>query len=494
MSEDKDNTPVNVEESEDKHPDTNLQGVGDDLSAEKDGGITKHIKIAGEGEDHPFVGDNVTVHYTGFFPDGEVFDSSKHRNEPFSFNVGKGEVIKGWDTVIPTMKKGEVCVITCKPEYAYGKQGSPPRIPENATLMFEIELISWKGEDISEENDGSIVRRILEKGEGYRTPSDGGTVEVHITGKCNGVVFEDRDVNFSLGEGLAEGLLDSVEQALHKFKKGERSLLHIKPSKGYGSAGCPEKNIPPNAALDYEVLLKNFEKCKETWEMDADERLEQAEIVKQKGTKYFKEHQWQLAKRNYQKIIDYLDMETSLEGEKKTKRDSLMLAAHLNMAMVYLKLSEYNSTVDSCDKALEMDPKSEKAYFRRGQALLSLQEFDDAIKDFKICLEIDPNNKAAKNQVASTQQAMKKHKAAERQRYAGMFQKFAGIDSKKAKEEEYRNNDGKVFRNVTHWDNDLAKGMMTLEEEAEAFGDTAPEPKFNKNCTTENANFSTDED
>ena len=64
----------------------------------------------------------------------------------------------------------------------------------------------------------------------------------------------------------------------------------------------------------------------------------------------------------------------------------------------------------------------------------------------------------------------------------------------KAREEEYRNNDGKVFRNVSHWDNELAKGMMTLEEEAEAFGDMAPEPKFDKSYLTEAANFSTDED
>ena len=93
MSENIEETPVEAEESEAKHPDTNLQGKGEDLSTENDGGITKHIKQEGEGEDKPFVGDKVTVHYTGFFPSGEIFDSSKHRNEPFSFNVGKGASI-----------------------------------------------------------------------------------------------------------------------------------------------------------------------------------------------------------------------------------------------------------------------------------------------------------------------------------------------------------------------------------------------------------------
>lgn len=56
-----------------------------------------------------------------------------------------GEVIKAWDTAVPTMKKGEVSVITCLPDYAYGEKGSPPSIPPKAVLMFEIELLSWKG-------------------------------------------------------------------------------------------------------------------------------------------------------------------------------------------------------------------------------------------------------------------------------------------------------------------------------------------------------------
>lgn len=62
----------------------------------------------------------------------------------------------------------------------------------------------------------------------------------------------------------------------------------------------------------------------------------------------------------------------------------------------------------------------------------------------------------------------------------------------KAQQEEYRNNDGKVFQNVSHWNNELAKDMMSLEEEAEAFGDTAPQPKFRKDFSQ--SNFSADED
>ncbi len=67
--------------------------------------------------------------------DGTQFDSSRDRNEPFTFKLGLGQVIKGWEKGIKTMKKGEKSLFTIKPEYAYGKAGSPPNIPPDATLQ-----------------------------------------------------------------------------------------------------------------------------------------------------------------------------------------------------------------------------------------------------------------------------------------------------------------------------------------------------------------------
>ncbi|XP_017877085.1 FK506-binding protein 59 isoform X2 [Ceratina calcarata] len=399
-----------------------------DISPNKDGGVTKEIIKEGVGSELPSPGGTVIVHYTGTLLDGTKFDSSKDRNDPFQFELKKGTVIKAWDIGVATMKKGEVAILTCAPEYAYGETGSPPKIPPNSTLKFEIEMIDWKGEDLSPEKDGSIERYQIVQGKDPITPNEGALVNVHLTGVYNEKIFEDRDVQFTLGEGEDVGVIEGVEKALESFKQGEKSKLKIKSKYAFKKEGNSEFNIPPNATVEYTVELKSFEKGVNAWSLNNSERIEQAKIYKEKGTNYFKACRYNLATKMYKTVTSFLEYRKDFEEDLKTERENLILSAYLNLALCHLKMDRNVEAKDACNEALILSPQNEKALFRRGQAYLALASPEIAIKDFQEVLRVEPKNTAATKQIAICNNLIKKQLAKEKKLYANMFDKFAEED------------------------------------------------------------------
>jgi len=199
----------------------------------------------------PKVGDEVTVHYVGTLEsDGSQFDSSRDRGEPFVFPLGKGQVIKGWDLGVATMKKGEVAKFTLAPEFAYGDAGSPPKIPAKATLVFEVELLSWMSKD-DLFGDGGVIKTQLKEGTGWKTPKAGDEIKVSLKALgTDGAVIEDRgEFEYLVGSDTLGPLAKASEKALTGMKKNEEASLK-----------CSKDYMPGDAEGTIELkLLEIFE-------------------------------------------------------------------------------------------------------------------------------------------------------------------------------------------------------------------------------------------
>ncbi|XP_031103214.1 peptidyl-prolyl cis-trans isomerase FKBP65-like isoform X2 [Ipomoea triloba] len=231
-------------------------------------GLKKKILQKGNSWQTPLPGDEVHVHYSGkLHGNGEYFDSSRKKGTPFTFKLGQGEVIKGWDIGIATMRKGERALYTIPPCLGYGKAGSPPIIPPDSTLVFDIEMVSWKSiRDVA--GDGGILKKIVREGEGWATPRDADQVLVKYTMRTENkedVVSESNDgVEFSLTEGF---LCPAMSKAVKTMRKGEIADISVKPFYGFGALTNENTNtntnsiigsIPPTSNLSIHLELVSW--------------------------------------------------------------------------------------------------------------------------------------------------------------------------------------------------------------------------------------------
>jgi len=174
----------------------------------------------------------------------------------------------------------------------------------------------------------------------------------------------------------------------------------------------------------FEVQLKNYEKVQEAWEMNDEEKINQATIAKEKGTKRFKEQQFKIACTHYAKVVELLTHQEAKnntdEGKEIEKQfNALKLAANLNLALVYTKYGENYKAIHAATAALEIDSGNEKAYFRRAEARVETKDYEQAKNDYKKVLDINKENKLAAKKIKLLTDRIKAEKDAEKKRFAG---------------------------------------------------------------------------
>jgi FK506-binding protein 4/5 len=498
-----------------------------------------------------------TVHYVGTLEsDGSEFDSSRARGEPFGFTLGTGQVIKGWDAAVATMKKGEKSKITIRADYGYGDAGSPPKIPGGATLVFEVELLSWasvkdlagdggvikttleegagwgspgdrdevkctisarvagaaapfyaspaggeaftlaegglcrgvrlalskmkkgeaarlkvapeygfgaagrgadvppdaalevevalegwaKVEDVPD-TDGGVVKKTLAEAEGWEKPNAGATVTVTYTGRlADGTVFDERAAAAPLVFVTEEGQApcEGFEAAVAAMKKGERALATLAPAFAFGAVGAPAGSpwaptaaVPPNAAVTYELELLDFQKAKDTWEMDAGEKVAAGVAAKDKGNAAFKAGALARAVRLWTRAQQAVEYEDAFDAAQKAAAKELKRACDLNLAAAHLKAGRHGEAAKAATKVLDADPGNAKALFRRAQARAALEEWVEAERDVRLGLAQEPDSadfKALARRLKAAEAAAAKKDAA---MWAGAFRASAKAAGKK---------------------------------------------------------------
>ena len=184
-----------------------------------DGSIMKTVVKAAPAENtaSPQDGHKVKVHYVGTLTaDGSKFDSSRDRDSPFDFTVGSG-VITGWSEAVPTMKVGEIAKFTICSDKAYGASGSPPKIPPNASLDFEIELLSFTDRD-DVCRDGSLLKKKVKRSDAdWKMPNDRCDVELKVKGSDG----DWKAVSWPAAGPPPAGVPAKVREGVHGMKKGE---------------------------------------------------------------------------------------------------------------------------------------------------------------------------------------------------------------------------------------------------------------------------------
>ena len=278
-----------------------MPGHNEVVNCCEDGGVIKEILDQGTGEATPQDGNEVDVTYVGTLLTGEEFDKNSDEDDPFQFFINSEDIIKGWSIGVRTMKKGERAMFTIQPQYAYGEKGSPPSIPANAVLRFEIKLLDFR------------------------------------------------------------------------------------------------------------------EREKSKWDYTPEERIQKAKEFKDAGAALFKIQDLDGALKEWEKALDYV------EFVKESEAQSLEVTLRNNVSLLYTQKKNYKSAISNAQKAIEIDSKNSKAFFRLANALNESGDHKSAYETARKAIDIDPHNKDLRDLYKKSYDAFRTGQMKEKEMYQKMF-------------------------------------------------------------------------
>ena len=396
-----------------------------------DGGLHKTVLVEGTGA-RPVKGAKVSVHYVGTLEDGTKFDSSRDRGEYFEFTLGRGQVIKGWDKGVATMRIGEKAILKCSPEYGYGVSGSPPKIPANATLLFEVELFAWSREvDISPQKDKSLMMDVLKDGVEFENPAFESSLTMDLliyVGKFDPEDKEKKHVpvkvlsNWSIVVGVTP-LPPYLEDFLYKMRKQEAAACRVRSDLIHDAV--PAFDIPSSADrnhldVTYVVEVSAMSRSK-TYDFTGKPKIAEGEKRKDAGNDAFKAGNLVLAEKYYRRALEFIGEDYGYDDADKPECHRVRISVMGNLAQVLLMRTKYSESAQFSQKVLDLDANNTKALFRLAKAQDGLQEWDAAAKSVDKILAADPNNADAAALKSKIQHAQKAYDQKQKSVFKKMF-------------------------------------------------------------------------
>lgn len=323
LVEEKDMTPAKDTDQESK---ADKSTMGDSL--ELPPGMTKKIIQEGEGDERPEDGYELTVHYTGTFEDGTEFDSSHSRGSPFNFTLGSGEVIKGWEIGLKTMKRNEIAEFSLPPELAYGERGSPPTIPPNTRLNFIIELMDWVPDD-HEDGQKPLYRMTLEE----------------RIAKCQ----EKKNAGCN---HFKDGKYDLAIRQYRDIMKLAESSEFVDDGKLVELESCQNPQMPPESDQ---------------------EKAQRVELKQMLLVSYLNLALCYLKVNKLKECIQNCDQALELDPKN--------VKAHFRKGLAFLPTNDYEQALKQFEVVLEIDPNNAEAKAQKNACTMALRTYYQKQKD-----------------------------------------------------------------------------------------------------------------